>query len=136
DAICMGVGCAALSFQQTCGPARSGNAVSQRAFARGHPLAFGWGGRGGMLKYVCLGVTAAVCFAVAMAADAGDLSMTPIYQPRPSAAVPSSDSTKDQSRPGVPDGGRYQLSPGTGATAGTGRPPGGRLFWTGVYDRF
>jgi hypothetical protein len=63
--------------------------------------------------------------------------MTPIYQTRPSAAATLNGSAKDQSRPAsVPDGERFKLSPGTGAITSTGAPLRGRLFWTGVYDRF
>ncbi len=90
-----------------------------------------------MLKTLCIGMTAAACLAIAIAADAADLSMTPIYQTRPSAAATPNGSVKDQSRPaGVPDGERFKLSPGTGAMTRTDVPLGGRLFWTGVYDRF
>jgi hypothetical protein len=90
-----------------------------------------------MLKYFCIGMTAVVCLAVAIAADAADLSMTPIYQTRPSAAATPTGSVKDQSRPAsVPDGERFKLSPGTGVMTRTDVPLGGRLFWTGVYDRF
>jgi hypothetical protein len=82
-------------------------------------------------------MTAAACLAIAMAANAADLSMTPIYQTRPSAAATLNGSVKDQSRPAnVPDRERFKLSPGTGAMTRTDVPPGGRLFWTGVYDRF
>jgi hypothetical protein len=82
-------------------------------------------------------MTAAACLAIAMAANAADLSMTPIYQTRPSAAATLNGSVKDQSRPAnVPDGERFKLSPGTGAMTRTDVPLGGRLFWTGVYDRF
>jgi hypothetical protein len=92
---------------------------------------------GSMLKYFCIGMTAVVCLAVASAAEAADLSMTPIYQARPSAAAARNDSAKDESRPaGVPQGERFKLSPGTGALTRTDVPLGGRLFWTGVYDRF
>ena len=82
-------------------------------------------------------MTAAACLAIAMAANAADLSMTPIYQTRPSAAATLNGSVKDQSRSAnVPDGERFKLSPGTGAMTRTDVPLGGRLFWTGVYDRF
>jgi hypothetical protein len=88
-----------------------------------------------MVKALCIGMTAAACLAVA--ADAADLSMTPIYQTRPSAAATPDRSVKDQSRLfGVPDGERFKLSPATRATTRTDVPPGGRFFWTGVYDRF
>jgi hypothetical protein len=88
-----------------------------------------------MVKSLCIGMTVAACLAIAMAANAADLSMTPIYQTRPSAAATLNGSVKDQSRPAnVPDGERFKLSPGTGAM--TDVPLGGRLFWTGVYDRF
>jgi len=90
-----------------------------------------------MVKSLCIGMTAAACLAIAMAANAADLSMTPIYQTRPSAAATLNGSAKDQSRPAnVPDGERFKLSPGTGAMTRTDVPLGGRLFWTGVYDRF
>jgi hypothetical protein len=90
-----------------------------------------------MVKSLCIGMTAAACLAIAMAANAADLSMTPIYQTRPSAAATLNGSVKDQSRPAnVPDGERFKLSPGTGAMTRTDVPLGGRLFWTGVYDRF
>ena len=56
-----------------------------------------------MVKALCIGMTAAACLAVA--ADAADLSMTPIYQTRPSAAATPDRSVKDQSRLfAVPDG--------------------------------
>jgi hypothetical protein len=90
-----------------------------------------------MVKSLYIGMTAAACLAIAMAANAADLSMTPIYQTRPSAAATLNGSVKDQSRPAnVPDGERFKLSPGTGAMTRTDVPLGGRLFWTGVYDRF
>ena len=90
-----------------------------------------------MVKSLCIGMTAAACLAIAMAANAADLSMTPIYQTRPSAAATLNGSVKDQSRPAnVPDRERFKLSPGTGAMTRTDVPLGGRLFWTGVYDRF
>jgi len=40
-----------------------------------------------MVKTLCIGMTAAAYLAIAIAADAADLSMTPIYQTRPSAAA-------------------------------------------------
>ena len=90
-----------------------------------------------MVKTLCIGMTAAACLAIAIAADAADLSMTPIYQTRPSAARRSTASVKDQSRPAsVPDGERFKLSPGTGAIISTGAPLTGHVFWTGVNDRF
>ena len=88
-----------------------------------------------MVKSLCIGMTAAACLAIA--ANAADLSMTPIYQTRPSAAATLNGSAKDKSRPAnVPDGERFKLSPGTGAMTRADVPLGGRLFWTGVYDRF
>jgi len=88
-----------------------------------------------MIRTLCFGMTALAC--LAMAADAADLSMTPIYQPRPSAASAPAGSVKDQSRPAdVPNAERFKLSPATGAIAGTAAPLSGRFFWTGVYDRF
>ena len=90
-----------------------------------------------MLKYFCIGMTAVVCLAVAIAADAADLSLTPIYQIRPSAAATATGGAKDQSRPAsVPDGERFKLSSGAGVMTRTDEPLGGRLFWTGVYERF
>jgi len=90
-----------------------------------------------MVKTLCIGMTAAACLAIAIAADAADLSMTPIYQTRPSAAATPAASVKDQSRPtAVSDRDRFKLSPGPSAIARTDMPSGGRLFWTGVYDRF
>jgi len=90
-----------------------------------------------MLKYLCFGATAAVCLAVAMGADAADLSMTPIYQTRPPVLVTQNGGTKDQSRPAsVRDAARFKLLPGAGATVRADAPSAGRLFWTGVYDRF
>jgi hypothetical protein len=90
-----------------------------------------------MVKTLCIGMTAAACLAIAIAADAADLSMTPIYQTRPSAAATLDRSGKDQSRPAnIPDRERFKLSPGTGAITRTDVPLGGRFFWTGVYDRF
>jgi len=90
-----------------------------------------------MVKTLCIGMTAAACLAIAIAADAADLSMTPIYQSRPSAAATPNGGVKDQSRPAsVPDGVRFTLSPGTGAITRNDVPLGGRFFWTGVYDRF
>ena len=96
-----------------------------------------------MVKTLCIGMTAAVCLAIAIAADAADLSMTPIYQTRPPpAAATLNGSVKDQSRPAsVPDGERFKLSPGTGAIISTGAPLSGQVlsgqvFWTGVNDRF
>ena len=90
-----------------------------------------------MLKYFCIGTIAVVCLAVAIAADAADLSMTPIYQTRPSAAATPTGSAKDESRPAeVPNRERFKLSRGTGVMTRTDLPLGGRLFWTGVYDRF
>jgi len=110
-----------------------------------------------MVKTLCIGTTAAACLAIAIAADAADLSMTPIYQTRPSAAATLNGSVKDQSRPAeVPDRDRFKLSPGTGAITATGAPLSGQVlsgqvlsgqvlsghvlsghvFWTGVNDRF
>jgi len=90
-----------------------------------------------MVKTLCIGMTAAACLAIAIAADAADLSMTPIYQTRPSAAATPNGSVKDRSRPAsAPDGERFKLSPGPSAIARTDMPSGARLFWTGVYDRF
>ena len=94
-----------------------------------------------MVKHLCVGLTALSCLAVAMAADAADLSMVPIYQARPSATATLNDSPKDESRPAnVPDPSRFKLSPASGVT-GTGAitravPPDGHVFWTSVYDRF
>jgi hypothetical protein len=105
---------------------------------------------GNMVKHVCVGLTALSCLVIAMAADAADLSMVPIYQARPSATAALNGSPKDDSRPAnVPDPGRFKLLPGTGVTGlgatstgvtGTGAitraaPPSGHVFWTGVYDR-
>jgi hypothetical protein len=90
-----------------------------------------------MVKALCVGMTAAACLAIVTAADAADLSMTPIYQTRPSAAATLDGSVKDQSTPSrVPDGERFKLSPATRASTRTDVPLGGRFFWTGVYDRF
>ena len=90
-----------------------------------------------MVKILCIGMTAAACLAIAMAADAADLSMTPIYQPRPSAAATLKSSVKDQSRLSrVPDGERFKLSPAAGAITPAGAPQSGHVFWTGVNDRF
>jgi hypothetical protein len=90
---------------------------------------------GSMVKSLCIGLAALACLAIA--ADAADLSMTPIYQTRPSAVVTQNGGAKDQSRPaGVPDATRFKLSPGAGAPVRTDAPLAGRLFWTGVYDRF
>lgn len=90
-----------------------------------------------MVKTLCIGMTAAACLAIAIAADAADLSMTPIYQTRPSAAATPAASVKDQSRPtAVSDRDRFKLSPGTGAIVSTGTPLTGHVFWTGVNDRF
>jgi hypothetical protein len=90
-----------------------------------------------MVKTLCIGTIAAACLAIAMAADAADLSMTPIYQTRPSAAATLNGSVKDQSRLSrVPDRERFKLSPGTGAITSTGAPLSGHVFWTGVNDRF
>jgi hypothetical protein len=90
-----------------------------------------------MVKTLCIGMIAVACVVIAIAADAADLSMTPIYKTRPSAPAMLDGSVKDQSRPAnVPDGERFKLSPGTGAITRTDVPLGGRLFWTGVYDRF
>ena len=94
---------------------------------------------GNMVKHLCVGLIALSCLAIA--ADAADLSMVPIYQPRPSATAALNRGPKDDSRPAnVPDPGRFKLSPGTGV-AGIGAitraaPPSGHVFWTGVYDRF
>ena len=91
---------------------------------------------GSMIKTLCIGTTAAACLAIAIAADAADLSMTPIYKTRPSTAT-LTGSVKDQSQPAdVPDRDRFKLWPGTGAITATGAPLSGRFFWTGVYDRF
>jgi hypothetical protein len=91
-----GVGRAELLFQQTCGPART--AMSFRdVFVRADN---GPQGRDrGMVKTLCIGMTAAACLAIAIVAEAADLSMTPIYQARPSAAATLNGSVKDQSRP-------------------------------------
>jgi len=100
-----------------------------------------------MVKYLCIGMTAAAGLAIAIAADAADLSMTPIYKTRPSAVASPTGSVKDQSRPAdVPDRDRYKLSPGAGAITATGAPLSGQVlsgqvlsghvFWTGVNDRF
>jgi len=96
-----------------------------------------------MVKHLCVGVVALSC--LAMAADAADLSMAPIYQARPSATA-TLNGPKDDSRPAsVPDPDRFKLSPNLGATStgvtGIGAitralPPSGHVFWTGVYDRF
>jgi hypothetical protein len=157
-----GVGRAELLFQQTCGPARTAMSfrdVFVRADIRSRSAG---GGRGSMVKTLCIGMTTAACLAIAMAADAADLSMTPIYQTRPSAAATLNGSVKDQSRPGsVPDREHFKLSPGTDAITATGAPQSGRVlsgqvlsgqvlsgqvlggqvlsghvFWTGVNDRF
>jgi hypothetical protein len=94
-----------------------------------------------MVKHLCVGLTALSCLVIAMAADAADLSMVPIYQARPFATAALNCSPKDDSQPAnVPDPGRFKLLPGTGV-AGTGAitraaPPSGHVFWTGVYDRF
>ena len=92
---------------------------------------------GMMVKTLCIGMTAATCLAIAIAAYAADLSMTPIYQTRPSTAAALNGSVKDQSRPAdVANRKRFKLSPGTGAITSTGAPLSGHVFWTGVYDRF
>ena len=94
-----------------------------------------------MVKHLCVGLTALSCLTMAVAADAADLSMVPIYQGRPSATVTLNGSPKDDSRPAnVPDPGRFKLSPSAGV-AETGAitrapPPSGHVFWTSVYDRF
>ena len=96
---------------------------------------------GSMVKHLCIGLIASACLALAMAAEAADLSMVPIYQVRPPVTATLNSSPKDDSRPAdVPDPGRFKLSPDTGAT-GAGAitraaPPSGHVFWTGVYDRF
>ena len=91
-----------------------------------------------MVKTLCIGLTALACLAIAIAADAADLSMVPIYQTRPSmAAAPPTGSVKDQSRPaGIPDRERFKLSYGAGAITRPAAPSSGHVFWTGVYDRF
>ena len=90
-----------------------------------------------MVKTLCIGMTALACVAIVIAADAADLSMTPIYKPRPSAAAPATGSVKDQSRPADASAGeRFKLSPGSGAITFTGAPLSSHVFWTGVYDRF
>jgi hypothetical protein len=98
-----------------------------------------------MVKTLCIGMTALACLGIAIAADAADaadLSMTPIYKTRPSAAATLNGSVKDQSRPAdVPDRERFKLSPSTGAITATGAPLSGQIlsghvFWTGVNDRF
>ena len=88
-----------------------------------------------MVRILCIGMTAVACLAIAIAAGAADLSMTPIYQTRPSAAATLNGSVKDQSRPAdVADRKRFKLSPGTGAITSTGAPLSGHVFWTGVYE--
>jgi len=90
-----------------------------------------------MVKSLCIGMAALACLAIAIAADAADLSMTPIYKTRPAAAAVPGGSVKDQSRPAdVADRPRFKLSPGTGAITFTGAPLSGHVFLTGVYDRF
>ena len=92
---------------------------------------------GSMVKTLCIAMTALACHAIAIAAEAADLSMTPIYQTRPPTAATTTRSVKDESRPAdVSDRERFKLSPGTGAITRTDVPLGGRFFWTGVYDRF
>ena len=90
-----------------------------------------------MVKTLCIGITAAAVLAIAIAADAADLSMTPIYQTLPSAAATLAAGVKDQSRlASVPDRERFKLSPGTGAIISTGAPLTVDVFWTGLNDRF
>ena len=94
-----------------------------------------------MVKHLCVGLTGLSCLATAVAADAADLSMVPIYQPRPAASATFNGSPKDDSRPAnVPDPARFKLSPGTGvAEPGAitrAAPSSGHVFWTSVYDRF
>jgi hypothetical protein len=102
-----------------------------------HSFAFGWGGRGNMVKHLCVGLIALACLAAAISADAADLSMVPIYQTRPSMAATPNGGTKDESRPiDVPDPGRFKLSPSTGAITRAGVPPNGHIFWTSIYDHF
>jgi len=94
-----------------------------------------------MVKHLCVGLTALSCLVIALAADAADLSMVPIYQARSSATSTPNGSPKDESRPtNVPDPSRFKLPPATDVT-GTGAitravPPSGHVFWTSVYDRF
>jgi hypothetical protein len=90
---------------------------------------------GTMVKQLCIGLAAVAYLTIAIA-DAADLSMTPIYQTRPSAAAPTG-SVKDQSRPAdALDRERFKLSPSAGAVTSAGAPLSGHVFWTGVYDRF
>lgn len=95
-----------------------------------------------MVKTLCIGVTALACLAIAIAADAADLSMTPIYKARPSAAAAPGGSVKDQSRPaGALAGERFKLSTSADAITPAVVPPSGQIlsghvFWTGLYDRF
>ena len=97
---------------------------------------------GNMVKHLCVGLAALSCLAIAMAADAADLSMVPIYQSRPSLTAALNGSPKDNSRPiNVPDPGRFKLSPKSWCDRrpARSRVPGaarGHVFWTGVYDRF
>jgi hypothetical protein len=132
-----GVGRAELLFQQTCGPARTAMSfrdVFVRADIRSRSAQ---GGRGTMVKHLCVGLIALACLALATAADATDLSMVPIYKTRPSMAATLNGSTKDQSRPAdVPDRKRFKLSPSTEAVTPAGAPLSGHVFWTSVYDRF
>jgi hypothetical protein len=52
-----------------------------------------------MFKHLCGGLVAAACMASATAADAADLSMTPIYKSRPSTAAAPNGSLKAEYRP-------------------------------------
>ena len=91
---------------------------------------------GTMVKQLCIGLAAVAYLTIAIAADAADLSMTPIYQTRPSAAAPTG-SVKDQSRPAdALDRERFKLSPSAGAVTPAGALLSRHVFWTGVYDRF
>jgi len=90
-----------------------------------------------MVRTLCIGMTALACVAIVIAADAADLSMTPIYKPRPSAAAPATGSMKDPSRPvDASAAERFKLWSGPGVITRSGAPLSGHVFWTGVYDRF
>jgi hypothetical protein len=87
------VGCAEL-FSTDVRPGADGDVVSRCVRARGRRFAFGWEAEA-VLKYFCIGMTAVICLAVAIAADAADLSLTPVTDP----AVCGHDSTAQKTAP-------------------------------------
>lgn len=91
-----------------------------------------------MVRHLCVSLAAAAIVACAPAAEAADLSMTPIYKARPSVAAAVNGSLKAEYRPfTLPDANR--LAPAWTAEPAADRPlapPNDREARAGANERF